>query len=318
LGLPEKRCGTDVSNRELTRLPTGVADNRGQPRYPTVAMKLLFASFLLFLGVCESIASAQSTDQVAALLEAKQNKDVVLRNYYANDNLTFDSTGRLVSTGRVGFGPSDGRVYVEKIKLEPDRLILIGERTVPFYDEGSGSFKQMVTNRSVKIEISLSPGQPAADTIVPLLNTVFLQESELDNLKCPADGAEEFRDRLARARELDHGPRPKMPEIKNLQEVTPLCFPFGERAYPVGRGISPADWRRTPGIEAFQHPGTGVIMLIVDTNGNPTSLYVARSVGHDGDERMISALRKLKFKAARFRGAPVPSVFTITLRGLPN
>jgi hypothetical protein len=281
-------------------------------------MRLLFASFLVLLGLCESVASAQSTDQVAALLEAKQNKEVVLRNYYTNDNLTFDSTGRLASTGRVGFGPSDGRVYVEKIKLEPDRLILIGKRTVPFYDEGSGSFKQMITKRSVKIEISLPPGQPAADTIVPLLNTVFLQESELDNLKCPADGAKAFRDRLTRARTLDHGPRPKMPEVQNLQEITPLCFPFGERAYPAGRGISPADWKRTPGSEAGQHTGTGVIVLIVDTNGNPTSLYVARSVGHDGDERMIAALRKTKFKPARFRGSPVPAVCTITLGGFPK
>ncbi len=283
-------------------------------------MKVFFSFFLGFLGLWNPSASAQATDQIAALLGTKENKTAVLRNYYTDDKLMFDSTGHLDSAGTAGFGPSDGRVYVEKIKLDADRLVLTGKRTVPFYDEGSGSFKQMATKRSVRIEIGLPVGQPTADAIAPLLNSMFMQESELDQLKCSADEAKAFRDRLAMARELDDRPQPKTPEVQSLQELTQVCFPFGERAYPGGGGISPPHLIRVKGIQFRwgQHLGTGVILLIVDTKGNPTSIYIARALGHSGDEPVLAALWKAKFEPARFQGVPVPVVVALDLKGFPD
>ena len=282
-------------------------------------MKRLLPLSLALIWFGNSVASAQSIDQIASFLGGGRTT-VVLRNYYTDDKLTFDADGRLVSTGTTGFGPSDGRLLVEQVKGEPNRVILTGKRTVPFYDEASGSFKQMKTKRSVKIEINLPAGQRATDAIVPVLNTVFMQEQELDQLKCSTDEAKAFRDRLVRARELDSSPKPKLPDIQSLQDLTQVCFPFGERAYPVGRGISPSHWTHWGRLEYLtgQHTSTEVMILIVDANGNPTSLYLARALGHGADEKIIDSVRKSKFEPAKFQGTPVPVVLTLTLKGFPD
>ena len=247
------------------------------------------AILLAVLPMWISTAAGQSADQIKSLLGGGKTT-VVLRNYYTDDNLTFDSNGKLVSTGTPGFGPTDGRVLIEQVKLDRDGLLLSGKRTVPFYDDGS-AFKQLKTNLAVRIQIKLSNVPPASGAVPVVLDTVFMKQAELDQMKCPADAARAFREGLTQVRELGTAPAVELPPTQGIQEPAPLCLPFGERAYLSGRGITDPQWIRTPYVEflAGQHTGTSVILFIVDTNGNPTSLYIARALGHGGDEKIVSA-----------------------------
>jgi hypothetical protein len=78
-------------------------------------MSRLIFSFFVVLTLCCSAAFGQSADQLVSSLE---KHTVVLRNYYADASLTFDSDGKLISGGTPGFGPTDGLLYIEHVQVE--------------------------------------------------------------------------------------------------------------------------------------------------------------------------------------------------------
>jgi TonB family protein len=60
--------------------------------------------------------------------------------------------------------------------------------------------------------------------------------------------------------------------------------------------------------EARRAKYTGIVMvsLVVDAQGLPEQVHVARSLGMGLDERAIEAVRQYKFKPAMYQGKPVP------------
>jgi len=52
--------------------------------------------------------------------------------------------------------------------------------------------------------------------------------------------------------------------------------------------------------------GTVTVALVVDTQGNPRDVHIARGVGMGLDEKAIDAVRQYKFKPAMLAGKPVP------------
>ena len=61
-----------------------------------------------------------------------------------------------------------------------------------------------------------------------------------------------------------------------------------------------------------KYQGVCLISLIVDTQGNPQNIRIARALGMGLDEKAIEAIRQYKFKPAMKDGkTPVPAVITI-------
>jgi len=48
------------------------------------------------------------------------------------------------------------------------------------------------------------------------------------------------------------------------------------------------------------------VYLVVDVNGNPTHVRIARPIGMGLDEKALEAVRQYKFKPAMNNGKPVP------------
>ena len=61
-----------------------------------------------------------------------------------------------------------------------------------------------------------------------------------------------------------------------------------------------------------KYQGVCLISLIVDTQGNPQNIRIARALGMGLDEKAIEAIRQYKFKPAMKDGkTPVPVMITI-------
>ncbi len=81
--------------------------------------------------------------------------------------------------------------------------------------------------------------------------------------------------------------------------------------YKVGKDVSPpvvihsVDAQFSDEARRAKYQGVCVISLIVDAQGNPQNIRIARSLGMGLDEKAIEAIRQYRFKPAIHRGKPV-------------
>jgi TonB family protein len=87
---------------------------------------------------------------------------------------------------------------------------------------------------------------------------------------------------------------------------------YGGGAMGVGAGVSPpvvvysVDPEFSDEARRAKYQGICMVGLIVDEHGNPTHIYVERSLGMGLDEKALEAVRQYRFKPATYRGKPVP------------
>jgi TonB family protein len=60
-----------------------------------------------------------------------------------------------------------------------------------------------------------------------------------------------------------------------------------------------------------KYQGICVVSLIVDAQGNPQKIEIARALGMGLDEKAIEAVKQYKFKPAYFKGRPVPVIINV-------
>jgi len=86
----------------------------------------------------------------------------------------------------------------------------------------------------------------------------------------------------------------------------------GGGVYHVGGGVSPPTLVYDPEPEysdearRAKYTGIVVVSLIVDAQGLPQRIHVARALGMGLDEKAVEAVRQYNFKPAMYQGKPVP------------
>jgi protein TonB len=286
----------------------------------------------VFVGLILALSTlplAAFDTYVQELSSALSKHILVLRQFYTDAQLKFDSDGKLASKAKPGFGPTDGRVYVEQVQLASNKLILTGTRPLDIFRQADETWELGNTGKAVSIEIQLPSAEPANTTVPRLLNAVFFKKSELVTIQCSAEEKQQFVDDVRKR--LDHATAadtPKLPDVSSLDELHPYCLPGGDRAYRVGRGISVPHVKHAPdpsydeAARQAKLQGTTVLIAIITTKGTTSAISVQRSLGsglneklqplgHALDQRAVDAVSKWRFEPARFQGRPVPVAINI-------
>jgi len=264
---------------------------------------------------CVLFCTPAAAQYEAQLFAAFVNHLLVLRDNYTDAHLVFDTNGKLVSHATPGFGPNEGRLYVDRMMIEPGKLTILGNRPVDIYDENKKALQPVNIGRQVVVEIELPSSEPAERAVPKLLEVVFFKAIELDKMKCSADEERRFYEGLQKSREINPASAPKkkapVPEAQSLDELQASCYPIGDRAYPVGKGIRPPKAIKTPNEKFYfaarsaNKSGILGLMMIVDAKGKPTSLIVSHPLGSGLDEEAIKAVSTWTFSPATFQGKPV-------------
>jgi TonB family protein len=259
-------------------------------------------SFLLF-AVALSFPAAYG-QSIAELAKSLEGHNFVLRNYYTDDELTFDNTGKLDNRGTPGFGPTDGLVHIEKVEAAPAATTLTGQRPIYFWDFALSDFKLVNVGQAVKIKIALGNAEVA--NMAEVLKQVFLSQSELQQYKCGDT------DRKIKGFAPNGSPRKQPSTTTSAEQDKVLCFPGGERIPHSSKKTEPPRVIHDPDPELPKvgrnepSEGTVVLALIVDTSGNPSTLVVTRPLGYGYDEEALAAVRHWKFRPAISDGKPIP------------
>ncbi|MBZ5705620.1 MAG: energy transducer TonB [Acidobacteriia bacterium] len=116
---------------------------------------------------------------------------------------------------------------------------------------------------------------------------------------------------------------PSAPASAAQAQVTPASNPPGSRAVPPGlakvcsdknpppcatppRTIKAPNPKYSKEARKKKIAGLVVLWLVVDANGLPRDIRVARSIGYGLDEEAIKAAKKWRFKPSTLNGQPVP------------
>ncbi len=282
-------------------------------------------SFALLLGLTACCAGVAQVEQQLADQLVRQT--VTLRNFYTGRRLKYDANGVLISGGTAGSGPADGRVYVEAVRFEKNRVIIRGERPISLFNPETGETSLLGFHNKVEIEAELPSDQESRKAATEALHRIFLTAAETDQFTCPAREEKAFREWTLRTKEFVSVAKDGK---QNRDEPRQLCFPDGNRAYVAGNRVTVPKALKTPdpvypsselgsqacgpGDQASTKNREVILALVVDSGGRPTSPVVVGASVTVFDEAVIDAIQGWKFQPATYQGKAVPAAITVEVK----
>ena len=245
--------------------------------------RLIFWCALLCL--LPSTLHAQSTE--ADLKSRLIDRPLYLRGFWSNNDLHFDSSGRLLGTSDP-FPFTLSGFALKKVRLKPDKLILEGHRMG--LELSDGKQRRVDIQQPIHIEIAASPDGnylPALDAIFVdgLANLIpslpFYWKKSAANNFLPLD----LKDPGAIPSNISH------PKI--LYSESPMVNQFARD---------------------LLYFGTTTINFWVEPDGTVSHLSVLRPLGLGLDENAMIALQHYRFAPARKDGKPITVQMNVVVK----
>jgi hypothetical protein len=261
-------------------------------------------------------ATADQAQIASVLSKEYKNKVVILRGFYTNSNLRFDSKGNPIGRAHPGYWSSDGMLQITDLSFGLGGVLRIGaKRIVNAFDDKRGVFQNVTTKNQVRIEVELDRSWQDATPVEQLLGKILSSDVKevLDVLPdywqwCAADGIHQ-----GQPGDWKCG-KPGMDETSTAPK---FILPDGTAVYRVKNGVKPPKLIDGPDPEFSQAArtihlqGTLVMWLVVDEKGIPAHLRILRPLGGGLDDNAAELLRTWRFRPGTLDGHPVPVQITV-------
>lgn len=230
----------------------------------------------LTLGLVAS-ACAQDAQLERELRQRYLGKELFLRGFYTDSNLTYDSTGKLTADGGQDCWML-AQFEVKKIALHGPQLVMEGERLGGTYDHHDRFLIQRLSDR-VHVEVNLGAHQSAED-IHELLDKIFLNDNDV---------LDELIPRIP--------PRPAQ----------------GASITPPREQFAP-DVPYTKAAKKMHRTGVALVRLTVGEDGLVHATQLLRCVGAGLDDEAMKTLSTWRFTPAKEDGRPVEAEVDIEVQ----
>jgi len=275
------------------------------------------------LAALPLLAGRGVADDINHVLKAKYVKhNFVLRSFYHEHRLAYDSEGKLSSVAPTGDWTSDGILEIKKARLSGKNLHIDARRLVAFFQKSELSL--LKTAEIVSIDVDTGTQLESESRIVELWDRVFLSQRD----RFPEVVPEYWKSCVKRAlTNVDND------TYKGCHFSGPLATLLGAASYsrndpamaisPIGNGVPDGPvYRVITGIappRALYQPepgfsecarknkltGTLILALVVDTTGVPRDIQVALPLGCGFDANAVATVGTWKFQPAKKDGRPV-------------
>lgn len=258
-----------------------------------VAMRFLRASlllafpFLICLGAtCRS--AAQTTE--SEILSKYQGKTLFLRGLWTCGRISFHADGQVVKDCHHGPVTEVG-FLLDSVKLNGSGLRLDGHRQTFDFDN-KGHLQPKKTGGKVRIDIEGKPGQ---DYGVALAAAIASDLGEL------APSLPEAWQRWA----LVSAGRPAPEYGSGIVHMADRKSRGTHKGVVPPKVLHAADPQFSDQARHEKYSGEVEVYLVVDENGRPQHISIARPTGHGLDESALEAVSKYRFQPATRDGQPV-------------
>jgi TonB family protein len=295
---------------------------RNANSYFVLSLLTVFCAFLLGSGQVRA-------DELGSYLKSQyQGKRFLLRNFYRDGRLTYDSGGNVVDKASVGDWTADGVLQIRQIGMSHGRVKIEANRVL-MLAQGSKGFSYLDTERKVRIDVRLDHDHPSPNDINVLLSKVFLApQDHLADLvpnywkSCVKTALDlKNKDNTGCHFQPDFSSLPgvtpdsaEAPDSSGQSDATPISLvQRGDdgKVHAVGKGVSPPrvlkqrDPEYSEAARKERIQGTVTLMLIVDATGTPTKIRIINPVGGGLDSQAVRAAEAWRFKPAEKDGQPV-------------
>jgi TonB family protein len=242
---------------------------------------------LFFIASTHAVLAGQSSDAEKYLQNQLLGQKLILRNFYTDKHLEYDSNGSLIKGGTIGPW-NKAQFLVEKVQIKGEKLLIQGHRIETEYDRKYDEIVSHATLDTIEIIIQLNPNAISETDLTHLFLKVFLTKQ--DHLE-----------------ELVPEPWKTILTLHKVTDEKPL--PIVHKLDP---GVSPPKAIRMPGPEYTDEArkagiqGTVVLSLIVDVDGKPKNVTVIKPLWHGLNDQAVEAVRSWRFTPAKKDGQPVP------------
>jgi len=296
---------------------------------PARISRLRSARLLAALVSAILIPRAYPADDLEQSLRSRYgNKTLVLRGFYHGDKLKYDSAGKLAGNLRLADWTVDGVVHVTSINVSDRRLTIHADRLTLIYDghalafqtsgnQKPGNKKPKRTSR-LRIETELDAGAATAEKGQALLAKIFLTPPDRladivpDYWKSCVWAASENlgKDRYTACRfGQELAAVPGVSESGQDKDIATKIA--GAPLVRIGKGVTPPRVRLAPDPEFSteareqQYQGTITLWFVVDTDGEPRNIRIAKPLGMGLDWKAVECVEKWRFDPAQQDGQPV-------------
>lgn len=275
-----------------------------------------------------TIPLSSQSDELNQHLSEYQGKTLLLRGFYSDDLLRYDSSGA-PSNAASGDWTVDGFVRVTAIHLSDDRLVIKAQRMVAFWsDKKQFELRPLERSKGIRrsnetVQVEANPGMhnPSPEQVDALLNKIFLTaQDHLDDLvpeywkPCVSGGLRQTDKNCVFAPQLLSVPGvASSSALEGLKGNVLNKDPYGLAGslVRVGNGVSPPrvthqqepEFSEAARAKKFQ--GVVVLMLVVDKEGTPRNIRISRPLGYGLDEKAVQAVSAWRFKPGHKDGMPV-------------
>jgi TonB family protein len=280
----------------------------------TIAMKTIVAVSL----TCGLLPAALADDNPLAkqLTDRYRDQILVLRHSFKSGSQEYAADGSPVKVSEEGPWTVYGRMLVNKLRVNGDRLQVEGKRMLYVFDAGGrlAQFREDRKHPTEKIKITVRLPQPlsSVDEAATVLGRIFAVTSDDVVNSAPAY----WHDYLAKQMTLTPQPGEKAQgasyDQKQQQEEIDLAQATGQKVFHVGDQAVTApkilyhpepDFSETARSRKVQ--GTVGLNVVIDPTGKVRNMKIVRPLGLGLDDSAVATVGTWRFQPATKDGRPV-------------
>lgn len=243
---------------------------------------------ILLLVLISPLASDTGSTLQDALRKQYQGRVLFLRSAYQSGSQEFDSAGKPMKGPVPNKWTTYGPMWVNKLELEKDRLLLRGARVAFGNSERLHSRMSIPLEKEVGVVIHLDHPLSSVDEAKGLLEQVFSTDEKTAEHPLP-----EYRRPGG-----DPGPDDKIYPVSS--SPTPIQ---GQASFP--RPIYTPDPDFSDEARRAKYQGDVTLRLMIDKKGTVTRITIIQGLGLGLDEKSVEKVQLWCFKPALLNGAPV-------------
>lgn len=266
-----------------------------------------------------------SADDVRQQLKTYKGTTAVIRDFYRDAELHFDSDGLPLGRPGRGIWTVDGVVGISDIRMGKHGLEIKVRRAYAALKKKK--FDLVRSDRTATIEVDMDPDRATLAQVHLALRKIFLNPDDRFADLVPdfwrfcfesgpaAPPGIASRCQLAPSLAAlieDHSPRSVSPNPapEAGSKEAPAPFTAGHGITPP-RAISAPDPSYSEVAREERIQGTMVLQLVVDASGQPTDIVIVSPIGYGLDELAVGAVRTWRFTPAQKDGQPVRVVIAV-------